>query len=238
MSSEPKQFSAGNQVVTVEDAKRGGLRWAVGTSNGPRSSTWRCWGNHLASHRSQPLDERRCETRRSAGWTSSSRRATAPRGIRRPPCFSRHMDRRTLPLDVRTCAIQILAPASELRMFRPASEAQMRWVAPPRPGNMTVVSLIVGPQVEPTEHWPGAASGSTPVGFMLTRSRSAWIIAIEEPIAPDLAEKIERHRDLILGRHPLSSNPGIRAVIAADRTDGRRMFIELAWSGSNAGVAA
>jgi hypothetical protein len=31
--------------VPVEKAKRGGIRWIIGTPDGARSSTWRLWAN-------------------------------------------------------------------------------------------------------------------------------------------------------------------------------------------------
>src|SRR5688500_16694613 len=35
----------GNREFDIEEPRRGGLRWAVGSSGNVRSSTWRFWGN-------------------------------------------------------------------------------------------------------------------------------------------------------------------------------------------------
>ncbi len=238
---EPMQFAAGNQIVTVEPAKRRGIRWAVGSLTGLRSSTWRCWGHKSGdvyvavrtlggTMKTSLHRDGRCHS----GFTRSFFDALLSSG--RQPA-SRHMDRWTVPLDARTCALQVLVPAAELRVFE-GNETQTRWLPSPTLGSVMVVSVLVGPHAQATEDWPGAQAGTTPVGVMVSRTRVTWVVAHEEPLDAALAVRINEFRADLTQRWPLRARSSVRALLAAVRDNGQRVIVELAWSPPPTSIAA
>jgi hypothetical protein len=118
MANEWVQIGA--HTFELESAMRGGLRWAVSTPDGPRSSIWRLWGNKKGDvylsvrslggvlkasfHR-----DRRCQVGFTSNYTETA--------IQRFGARSRHWERWVLPEAPTVRAVQIVVPANELVPF-------------------------------------------------------------------------------------------------------------------------
>jgi hypothetical protein len=118
MANERVQI--GDHTFELENAMRGGLRWAVGTPDGPRSSIWRLWGNKKGDvyfsvrslggilkasfHR-----DRRCQVGFTSNYTETA--------IQRFGARSHHWERWVLPEAPTVRAVQIVVPANELVPF-------------------------------------------------------------------------------------------------------------------------
>src|SRR5688572_6774902 len=107
-----------------------GIRWAVGSSDGFRSSTWRFWGNKKGdcymsvrvlggTFKMSFHGDRRCH---SAFTTEYVQRVSLAR--------SRFMDQWTLPDEMIVKGLQVLTPVSELRVFEEDNEKLMKWLPP------------------------------------------------------------------------------------------------------------
>ncbi len=104
----------------------------------------------------------------------------------------------------------------------------MKWLAPPGPDEIGVVSLFIAPSHEEPDAWPGASHGSDPIGIIATRSRVAWLVYGKNPC--DKATQsffAEQRARLSLANVPKAR--GYRSVAWGNRESGDRFFIEFAW---------
>ncbi|SRR6266516_3172240 len=230
----PDRIRLGSSILDFQEAKRGGLRWAVGAADGKRSSTWRLWGNKKGDayvsarslggvikasfHR-----DGRCHI----GFTSeyvetAKKRFSHFRG--------RLWDKWWLPEGSIVRAFQIVVPESELRSFQADDESQMKWLPTPPADFLSVVSVFIAkPPGE--EHWPGQAFGAQPVGILLTRMRIVWVVHGQNPI-DDLTAKwlSDQKARAATSPHAASSQrgAGIRGMLIGSR-DQERFAVEIAW---------
>jgi hypothetical protein len=230
----PDRIRFGNSMLDIQEAKRGGLRWAVGSSDARRSSTWRLWGNKKGDiyvsarslggvlkasfHR-----DGRCHI----GFTSeyvetAKKRFSHFRG--------RLWDKWTLPEAPIVRAFQVVIPEPELRPFPVDDESQMKWLPSPPPDFLSVVSVFIAkPPGE--KSWPGQANGSLPVGVLLTRSRLVWVVHAQNPIDEHTAKWLEDQKARTAASpHAANSQrgTGIRGMMVGSRND-ERFAVEIAW---------
>jgi hypothetical protein len=235
-----KIFRAGGLEHTIEDLpKRSGIRWAVGSFDGPRSSTWRLWGDKKGDvylsmrslggvikasfHR-----DRRC----SVGFTSEYHaEARARFGVQ-----SRHMSRWTLPEKGVVRAAQILIPNDDLLPFEEIDAAQMRWLPAAGPGFATVISVFIA---EPPElcTWSDPQTDGNLVGVMSTPKRFTWVVATDQLLDQSTISMIEDGRKkalLAANVKVLPDKQGLRlAIWGNSATPADLFFIDLSIFGKS-----
>jgi hypothetical protein len=221
--------------VSAEKAKRGGIRWIIGTLDGARSSTWRLWANKkgdvyisrrgaggiykVSFHR-----DGNCQI----GFTSDYEE-TAKKLL---PLFpSRHWYRWKVPDEQTVRALQIVVPHSEMRAFPSIEEEQTAWIPAPPHDSVSVVSIFFAkPGTE--EIWPGAAEGIKPLGVLTSPKRITWAVFSDNPIDDDLRAWIEHNR-LRVANDPKAGDaprkPGTRVMVWGSRGEGDLYLLELAW---------
>jgi hypothetical protein len=89
---------------------------------------------------------------------------------------SRYWEKWVLPDGVVVRAAQVVALASELRAFPDPKADHLLWLPPPKDGELSVVTVLLGKPGIDINLPPGAA----PVAMLETPSRSAWLT-----VAPD-----------------------------------------------------
>jgi hypothetical protein len=169
----------GELTIEAEPAKRRGLRWAVGSPTGPRSATWRLWGNkkgdvYLAVRclggivKTSLHRDGRCHTGFTAPYEPTAR-------VRFPALSSRHWDRWELPAEPVARAIQIVVPEAELVPFDGSEMEQTKWIPAPPVGSISVVTIFVAERGA-VPKWPAEEHGAYPIGFVSSPLRTAWAV--------------------------------------------------------------
>jgi hypothetical protein len=127
-----------------ELAARNGLRWAIGSLDGPRSSAWFLSGNkkgdiYIAVRslggitKASFHKDGRCQV----GFTDTYQ-ATARQ---RFSVTSRHWQRWQLPSAPMVRVLQIIVPHAELRSFVDRDPREVTWLPMPPEGSVAVVSI-------------------------------------------------------------------------------------------------
>jgi hypothetical protein len=216
MANERVQI--GDHTFELENAMRGGLRWAVGTPDGPRSSIWRLWGNKKGDvylsvrslggilkasfHR-----DRRCQVGFTSNYTETA--------IQRFGARSRHWERWVLPEAPTVRAVQIVVPANELVPFGANDASQMKWLPPPAAGAASVVSVFIAEPPSAAD-WPGPESGGQMLGFVVRKTRATWAAYSSHVLDATTKQHIEEAR-VKAAQLPDAAEaprtPGIRAVL-------------------------
>jgi hypothetical protein len=235
----------GNRDFDVDEPRRGGLRWAVGSHESPRSSTWRFWGNKKGdfylSTRSMGGVFKTSFHRDGnclAGFTREYLAAGREKGKSIPKRF---LDEWKVDMSSQTRAFQILIPSAELRVFTTRNESQMKWLPSTPTGYGTTVSLFTAPKLI-DECWPGAQFGSEPIGLIATKSRVAWLVAKAHPIESGTEKELAAYRSQVQSGFLLdrsaraaiesqTDKSGIRVLVSGNRPDGERFCVEFAWDG-------
>lgn len=228
----------GPHVVTIEDLPtRAGIRWAVGSPHGRRSSTWRLWGDKKGdvylSMRSQGgrlkasfHRDRRC----SVGFTKEYESIAKERF----GAESRHWERWRLPDAEVVRVAQIIIPDNELSVFAAEEASQMRWLPEPGPGNAIIVSIFIA---EPPDkfNWSGPKPDGQLLGIMHAPSRFTWAVHTIQPLDPPTLSYIEEGRvkalqmpsDMEIPRN----DPALRMTLwGHGETPADLFFIELCWA--------
>ena len=205
------RYQIGAHLLSFEDiSKRDGLRWAVGTPEGPRSSTWRAWGDKkgdvylsvrslgaalkISLHR-----DRQCQL----GLT---REFAEKQGI----AGRRYLARWKLPEAPIVRAVSILVPEEELGVF-PSKEAEpMRWIAPPAIGEATVISLFISEPPDTTA-WPGPETGGAMLGILASQSRFCWLVHSNQRLDELTKENIQAGKKQALDMPLIQRLPADRA---------------------------
>lgn len=239
-------FRSGGVELTFEDLpKRAGIRWAAGAPSGPRSSTWRLWGDKKGdvylSMRSQGgrikasfHRDRRC----SIGFTSEFHEEARERfGVQ-----SRHMARWTLPDSEVVRVAQILIPGDDLVAFEEGDNAQMRWLPAAGPGDATVVSVYIA---EPPDcfNWTHPETDGNLIGIMLSPTRFTWAVSTVQTLDAATLAMIEDARQKAMAMAANTDlprdNPAIRmAIWGHSNTPADLFFVDLSVrkrSGNNSG---
>jgi hypothetical protein len=230
-------------MTTVIELHGNAIRWAIGSPDGPRSSTWRLWGNKKGDFylSVRALGHIVKSSFHPDGWCSIGfdRQYLPKMRARFPQAHSRHWRRWQLPDSPLARALQVVIPTSELRSYA-LDDAPDIWIAPPGPDHVAVASVFIAPSgTKPS--WSAGEPQPHPICVIETRNRAAWLLYNANPLDHTTLDWIEQQRAL-LAKLPGFSDaprlPEIRAVVTADRGEHDHFLIELAWSdppGSNAG---
>ncbi len=172
------------------------IHWAIGSSDGPRSSAWFLSGNKrgdiyvalsifggtikVSFHRD--------------GWCqvgfAEKYKATA---VRRFGIPSRHWDRWELATAQALRVLQIFVPHSELRSFVGRNPHKITWLPTPPEGSVAVISIFMTPpgiKLPP----PRGAHVAFIVGTVSTSTRTAWLVYAHHPIDAACAKLIQYGR--------------------------------------------
>ena len=222
-------ITLGSCTYTVHDLHpRDGIRWAVGSIDGNRSSTWRLWGDkkgdvYLATrslggrlkvsiHR-----DRRC----SIGFTKEFE-AEAKLRFGAP---SRHWERWTLPDVPVVKALQVLIPDSELATFSAKESDPMAWIPAPGDNQVVVFTIFVA---EPANEfaWESPEKSGNLLGTMVCNTRSTWVVHHSQLLDEATFKMIEDGREKASQRaapHIITqSHEGLRMVLwghGAEKSD-------------------
>lgn len=234
----PYRLQFQDKILEVEEAKRGGIRWAVGSPEGLRSSTWRLWGTKKGDvyvstqnlggvYKFSFHPDGNCHL----GFTSEYKDTAR---VRFPHFTNRLWEKWKLSDKPISRALQVVVPCSELRAFSSSDEQQMRWLPAPPPDSVSVVSIFITNKLG-GEPWPGANLGAKPLGVVATGNRVTWAIHANNPIDDITKVWIEQHRKKVSGM-PGAANaphgPGIRVTLwgfRENQTKADPYCIELAW---------
>jgi hypothetical protein len=234
----------------AEAMKKRGVRWSVGTPEGPRSTIWRVWVNGSDAY---------IAARPAAGSIKVSLHAS---GIWRSAFTEKHMkgpkplvptdrdrvvDRWRRPPEFApgwTRGFSILIPASEVQPSPAVVEnpTEVVWFDPPPAGRMMVFDVLIAA--------PGATGSegrgyATAAGFEtatqvvtvldLANGERLWIVAHEEELSREQTETFEelRARILSIGAEAMAreaaanSDHDFRAFGAGELGDGTRFYVDL-----------
>jgi hypothetical protein len=202
------------------------FRWAIGSSDGPRSSAWRLWGNPKgdiyvairslgATFKASFHKDGRCQV----GFTEAY---ADTRGLAVP---SRHWETWQLPADPVVCVLQVMVPHADLRPFIDRKPQELTWLPTPPEGSLAVAAIFVTTQISALS-LPSDAHGTIVVGKVPTSIRTAWLVSAHIPIDPAMAKVITDQRTRLT--QALSLPPGTRRVLWNSREDHDRQVLELA----------
>ena len=198
MDSMPTStFRVGQHTLSVKDLHpRDAIRWAVGSPNGRRSSTWRLWGDKkgdvyvamrsLANRLKVSIHrDRRCQV----GFTSEF----AKEAVERFGAPSRHWERWKLPDGPVIRALQIIIPDSDLEVFDADEKHPMHWIPAPGTGRAQVFSVFVA---EPRDaySWKSPEADGQLLGTMIGPTRSTWLVHVNQILEAESLQMIEHGR--------------------------------------------
>lgn len=214
------------------------IRWVIGTPGGPRSSTWRLWGNKKGdfylSTRSLGGTVKASfhrDSRCSIGFTD---RYHAKAQARFPQVRSRHWRKWQLRYSPFARAVQVVVATSELRSYSSDEVRGTVWIAPPGPDHVVVVSVFIASSGT-IPSWSGGEPEPNPIGVIATKNRAAWLLYVAIPLDRTTLDWIERAHTLVTnmpGSSDIPRLPEIRAVVPGDRGEHDLFLIELAWPGA------
>lgn len=214
----------------IETAPRGKIRWAIGSADGPRSSTWRLWGGKKgdfyvavrslgATTKASFHRDGKCQV----GFTQEYAGQASQRfGVK-----SRHWETWKLPPAPTVRVLQVLVPRADLRRFSERKSGDVQWVPLPPEGFIGVTSVFL------TETGTGLGlpekQGPLVVGRLKTSTRDAWVVYSCNPIDPELALVINAERSRFKVMNGGKKLPeGTRATLWDSREDHDRHVLELA----------
>jgi len=210
-----------------------GIRWAVGTRDGLRSSTWRFWGNKKGdfylsvralggTFKTSLHRDLRCHT----GFTSEY---AAIRTLKR----ERHLDRWEIPDHPLVKAFQVITPPNELAKFPAEDKDPMKWLPRAPGGSMSIITVFLAtPEYFKAsgEAYPGASVGADLIGLAFTRNRAAFLIHAQQRQPENMTSDIERYRTQMLATPRIAKEqrqPGWRAVLFGGDGADTRYVVEI-----------
>jgi hypothetical protein len=220
--------------IQIIEAKGNALRWAVGSSTGIRSGTWRLWGNKKGdvylSMRSLG-GVLKCSFHRDGNCHTGYTSEYADTARVRFGDLKRHWMKWRLPEEPMARAMQIVVPKSELRAFEEDNDKQTHWIPAPATGCAVTVSIFIS-KINGEEPWPEFSKGASPLGVMRMPERLIWIVYQEHPVSPDLASYFEDCRAKVSNMEGVAAVPqrtDVRAVFHGYKEEHDQFIIELAW---------
>lgn len=220
MSTEEK-FQRDQYIIATE-AKKGVLRWAIGSPEEPRSATWRFWCNkkgdfYLSMQSAGGMlkasfhSDGNCHI----GHTSDHWKKKMLENA------GRHWNKWKLTTESAGRAMQILIPTSELRLFEEKPPKQISWIPSAPCYSMIVVTIFISAKHE-GEPWPAHSEGALPIGVMNAGGRIVWIVYMEQHVPEQFAEFILKGRGIVAnlpGAQEVLKTPEPRGCICG-RNDG------------------
>jgi hypothetical protein len=204
------------------------LRWAIGSCDGPRSSTWVLWENKkgdiyvaLRSLGGTIKASFHRDGQCQVGFHSDY----AETASRRFGVAKRLWQKWRLPDDPVVRVLQILVPHSELRFFVDRNPtADVTWLPAPPAGSIGVVSIFISRTgFEMSSGVPDAII----VGNVRTSIRTAWVVYVHHPIDPSWAKLVDNWRTRLKTR-AANSTPGTRVALYEHKEGHDRKVLELA----------
>ena len=240
---KPENPESNSDIDLVELRAGEGIRWAIGSPDGLRSSTWRFWGNKKGdfylsvrslggTFKTSLHRDRRCQT----GFTKEYATRTA---LER----QRHLDNWELPDRVIVRAFEVVTPPAELSRFQASDKQRMKWLPTAPPGSASVVTVFVAsPKYfsETGEPYPGAERGADLVGLAFARNRSAFLVHSQQLFQQHLALDIEKYRKQLADNMSLNgiAESDSRAVLFGGDGAETRYVVEIALAPSAPSPAA
>lgn len=186
-----------NHSFEMKDlASHEAIRFAVGSINERRSSTWRLWGNkkgdtYLSMRslggqlKASIHKDRKCQV----GFTKVYESVA----MERFGATNRHWERWVLPEGNVVRAIQILIPDSELEIFSTQEKDSTLWIPSPGAGRATVFSVFIA---EPPNsyQWDNPEKDGHLLGSMIGRTRSTWLVHKNQTLDASAIQMIEKWR--------------------------------------------
>ena len=204
--------------------------WAIGSSDGPRSTAWFLSGNKKGdiyvsvrslggTIKASFHKDGRCQM----GFTE----AYAPTAIRRFTSPSgRHWETWQLPANPLVRILQVIVPHSELRSFIDRNPSpDLVWLPTPSEGSVAVMSIFVTTQATELQ-LSSCPHGTIVVGKVPTSIRTAWLVYARNPIDAAMANVIDGVRTQLM--RAVSLPPGTRRVVWNSREDHDRQVLEFA----------
>jgi hypothetical protein len=221
------------QVELTQLKPGDGVRWAVGSPGGPRSSTWRFWGNKKGdfylsvralggTFKTSLHRDRRCQT----GFTKEYSTIN-------PLGRERHLDRWALPDAPIVKAFQVIVPANELTEFPAEDKDPMKWLSSAPVGWLSIVTVYLASfeyLKQAGEPFPGASLGADLIGLAVARTRVAFVIHMHQPELENMISDIDRYRKHMMVRPDIATRPrgpGWRAVLGGGDGTETRYMIEI-----------
>ena len=223
-------------MIDFHDATRDGLRWVVGKADGPRSNTWRLWGNkkgdlYLAVRslggtiKASFHRDRRCQV----GFTKEYEETARARfGAAR-----RHWETWVLPGEPWVRVAQIVIPASDLASFVGRESFETTWLQPPAPGSASLVSIFIA-EPPTIEDWPQLFEGVEPLALFTYATRTAWAVSTTVTLEAETIRRMDEGRQLanqLPGASSAPRVPSTRSVLWGSSTGAPHdlYFYELGW---------
>lgn len=185
------------------------LRFAVGSSTGPRSRTWRLWvpprrSDVYLSVRRLGADFKVSIHEPGPARCALTRHWVARKGYVAPagedPRLAREWNRpRPRPPNLIARPFEIIVPWDEVREQRNPETGPVHWTAPPPEGACVHFDLVYTPSGADVGHGhPGARSmGTRLVGVVaLENGEHVFVTSIVRPMEAELRARIERLRTL------------------------------------------
>lgn len=177
-------------------SSRDGIRWAVGSQDDRRSSTWRLWGDKKGDIyisvrgmggilKASFHKDRRC----NMGFTQEFKEEAKQRF----GAETRHWQRWTLPESPVAKALQILIPDSELNPFSCEEKVPMAWIPAPGKGKAVVFTLFIA---EPPEFvsWESPEKSGNLLGIILCKTRGTWLVHKSQDLDQTTINFLEENR--------------------------------------------
>jgi hypothetical protein len=209
-----------------------GIRWALGSRTGLRSSTWRFWGNKKGDFyvAVRSLGGLVKTSLHRDGWCQTG--VTEEYLKKSPHKSPRKLDRWRLPDAPLLNALEIVTPAEELDVFDSEEADPIVWLPAPKPSFVSVVTIVVwrpGTPFDNGERWPRESLGTNPVGIITTPTRSAIAVQGQYSMNGETRQIIETYRSQIKAKAPadLAPGPGVRATLIGNHSNGLRFLAEL-----------
>ena len=231
-----RSLCIGNRTLEFHDATRGGFRWIVGSSDAPRSNTWRLWGNkkgdlYLAVRslggmvKASFHRDRRCQVGFTREYEETARL--------RFGTSQRHWETWVLPNEPWVRVAQIVIPASDLAPFVGHESPKTTWLTAPAFGSASLVSIFVA-EPPALESWPEIFEGVRPLALFTYATRTAWAVSTSFVLDTDTIRRMSDGRERaneLPGASDAPRNPSTRAVLWGSSSGAVHdlYFYELGW---------
>jgi hypothetical protein len=207
---------------------RAKIRWAIGSSDGPRSSTWVLWGNKkgdiyvaVRSLGGKIKASFHRDGKCHVGFHSDY----ADTASRRFGVAKRLWEKWRLPDDPIVRVLQVLVPHSELRSFADRNPtADVTWLPVPPAGSIGVVSIAIS---KAEINLASYVSDEIIVGNVRTSICTAWVVYVHHPMDSVLAKLVADERTRLMIR-ATNSPLGTRAALYEHKEGHDRKVLELA----------
>jgi hypothetical protein len=250
-ASEPERFGRAAQATVQARARRiRGVRFAVGSPDGPRAAVWRVWLNKRRDDvyiAARGLAGTLKVSLHPTGWRLAFTKSFAESGSPLVPPGGRAIDTWDRPPEFApgwTRAFEIIVPSSEVvePVMRYETGEEVVWLSPPSPGEATHFNVVLskpGAARGPRWGFPTAdgQQGRTELVTVLDLSSGerVWVVAHDEPVKEDervavarIREVAREHADELLASYAWANvrfDP--RAIVFGDMSDGSRACLDV-----------